>query len=30
MVGDDYGIRWLPTYVETGSPDAKLLETFPP
>jgi glycine/D-amino acid oxidase-like deaminating enzyme len=30
MVGDDYGIRWLPTYVETDSPDAKLLETFPP
>ena len=21
MVGDDYGIRWLPTYVETDSPD---------
>ena len=20
MVGDDYGIRWLPTYVETDSP----------
>jgi D-amino-acid oxidase len=30
MVGDDYGIRWLPTYVETDSADAKLLETFPP
>jgi D-amino-acid oxidase len=30
MVGDDYGIRWLPTYVETDSPDAKLLEYFPP
>jgi glycine/D-amino acid oxidase-like deaminating enzyme len=30
MVGEDYGIRWLPTYVETGSPEAKLLETFPP
>ena len=30
MVGDDYGIRWLPTYVETDGPDAKLLETFPP
>jgi len=30
MVGDDYGVRWLPTYVETDSPDAKLLETFPP
>jgi glycine/D-amino acid oxidase-like deaminating enzyme len=30
MVGDDYGIRWLPTYVESDSPDAKLLDTFPP
>jgi len=30
MVGDDYGIRWLPTYVETDSPDTKLLEYFPP
>jgi glycine/D-amino acid oxidase-like deaminating enzyme len=30
MVGDDYGIRWLPTYTESDSPDAKLLETFPP
>ena len=30
MVGDDYGIRWLPTYVETDSPEAKLFDTFPP
>jgi glycine/D-amino acid oxidase-like deaminating enzyme len=30
MVGDDYGVRWLPTYVETDSPQAKLLDTFPP
>jgi D-amino-acid oxidase len=30
MVGDDYGVRWLPTYVDTDSPDSKLLETFPP
>jgi len=30
MVGDDYGIRWLPTYVETDTPEAMLLETFPP
>jgi len=30
MVGDDYGIRWMPTYVEARSPEAKLLETFPP
>ena len=30
MVGEDYGIRWLPTYVETDSPEARLLESFPP
>lgn len=30
MIGDDYGIRWLPTYVEAESPEAKLLQTFPP
>src|SRR5947209_2766798 len=30
MVGEDYGIRWLPTYVETDSPESKLLESFPP
>jgi glycine/D-amino acid oxidase-like deaminating enzyme len=31
MVGDDYGIRWLPTYAETsGSGEAQLLPTFPP
>jgi glycine/D-amino acid oxidase-like deaminating enzyme len=30
MVGDDYGIRWLPTYVESDSPEAKTLPTFPP
>ena len=30
MVGDDYGIRWLPTYVEADSPEAKLLDSFPP
>jgi glycine/D-amino acid oxidase-like deaminating enzyme len=30
MVGDDYGIRWLPTYVETDGPDAKAIATFPP
>jgi D-amino-acid oxidase len=30
LVGDDYGVRWLPTYVETDSPEAKLLQTFPP
>lgn len=30
MVGEDYGIRWLPTYVETDSPDAKTIATFPP
>ena len=30
MVGDDYGVRWLPTYVDRGSPEDRLLETFPP
>src|SRR3954451_2325279 len=30
MVGDDYGIRWLPTYVETDSPEAKAIADFPP
>lgn len=30
MVGEDYGIRWLPTYVETDSPEAKTISTFPP
>lgn len=30
MVGDDYGIRWLPTYIEATAPEAKLLDTFPP
>ena len=31
MVGDDYGIRWLPTYTETGGePEAPLLATYPP
>ncbi|MGQ0559373.1 MAG: FAD-dependent oxidoreductase [Sphingosinicella sp.] len=31
MVGDDFGIRWLPTYYETsGAPEPALLPTFPP
>src|SRR5205085_4817971 len=30
MVGDDYGIRWLPTYVERDSPEGRLLATYPP
>lgn len=30
LVGEDYGVRWLPTYVETDSPEARLLQTFPP
>ena len=30
MVGDDYGVRWLPTYVETDSPDAQLIAHYPP
>ena len=30
MVGDDYGIRWLPTYVESDGPLTQMLPTFPP
>jgi len=30
MVGDDYGIRWLPTYADRGTPEEQLLPTFPP
>lgn len=30
MVGDDYGVRWLPTYVESNSPEEKVIATFPP
>src|SRR5436190_4554475 len=30
MVGDDYGIRWLPTYAERDTPERQLLATFPP
>ena len=31
MVGEDYGIRWLPTYAETsGGPEPELIPTFPP
>jgi glycine/D-amino acid oxidase-like deaminating enzyme len=30
MVGEDYGVRWLATYVETDSLEAKLIATFPP
>jgi glycine/D-amino acid oxidase-like deaminating enzyme len=30
MVGDDYGIRWLPTYAERDTPERQLLPTFPP
>ena len=30
MVGEDYGVRWLPTFVETDSPEGKTIPTFPP
>ena len=30
MVGDDYGVRWLPTYVESDSPEEKVIASFPP
>lgn len=32
MAGEDYGVRWLPTYNQTasGEPEPPLLPTFPP
>jgi glycine/D-amino acid oxidase-like deaminating enzyme len=30
MVGDDYGIRWLPTYSEGSEPEPELVPGFPP
>ena len=30
MVGDEYGIRWLPTYVERDHPERALIPNFPP
>lgn len=30
MVGDDYGIHWLPTYVEASAPEAQVIANFPP
>ena len=30
MVGDDYGIRWLPTYSEGDEPEPALVPGFPP
>ena len=30
MIGDEYGIRWLPTYEQASGPEPKLLRTFPP
>jgi len=30
MVGDDYGVRWLPTYVESDSVEDKVIANFPP
>jgi D-amino-acid oxidase len=30
MVGDDYGIRWLPTYTDQTEREQQLLPTFPP
>jgi glycine/D-amino acid oxidase-like deaminating enzyme len=30
MVGDDYGIRWLPTYREGAEPEPPLVPGFPP
>jgi len=30
MVGDEYGIRWLPTYVESDTPETMPVANFPP
>jgi D-amino-acid oxidase len=30
MVGDDYGIRWLPTYSEEEGPEERITPNFPP
>ena len=30
MVGDDYGIRWLPTYVESDTQESQPIANFPP
>jgi D-amino-acid oxidase len=30
MVGEDYGVRWLPTYVEASAPEARQIANFPP
>ncbi len=30
MVGDDYGIRWLPTFADRDEPEEQLLPNFPP
>ncbi len=30
LVGDDYGVRWLPTYQESSSAISQLLPGFPP
>lgn len=30
MVGDDYGVHWLPTYTERTQPETPLFDTFPP
>jgi glycine/D-amino acid oxidase-like deaminating enzyme len=30
MVGDQYGIHWLPTYEQARAPEPKILDTFPP
>jgi D-amino-acid oxidase len=30
MVGEDYGIRWLPTYAQESEPEATLIPNFPP
>lgn len=30
MVGEDYGVRWLPTYTSGSAPESQVIPTFPP
>ena len=30
MVGEDYGVRWIPTYQQASAPEARIAPTFPP
>jgi glycine/D-amino acid oxidase-like deaminating enzyme len=30
MVGEDYGVRWIPTYAQGDAPEERLVPNFPP